>query len=472
VPVRPLVHLTPPAAWLNDPNGLIALDGEFHAFYQHNPAQDRWGPMHWGHAVSGDLVRWEHLPIALEPDEHGTIYSGTAVIDSDDTAGFGAGALVAFFTHHDERRECQSLAFSTDRGRTWTKYVGNPVLADADAGPDFRDPKVFRHRTDDGGAHWVMVLAVGHRLRFYRSDDLLAWTAVSEFAEPHAERFGIYECPDLFPVALDGGPEQRWVLSVSHAGRSLAARPASRYRVGHFDGERFVPEDGPQGGRWSDHGADLYALQTWSDAPDDRRLWTGWLNSWAYAERVPSVGWRGGFAIPRQLALVTTADGIALCQWPVAELADTHELLLATSEVTGAQAARSLASVRGHNLDILLHARPPEGDVLELQVAVGDDEHTAIRVDPAGGWCEIDRRRSGAVGFALEFPAVHRAPYPSGGTVRLRVLLDGTSVEVFGANGRVSLTDLVFPSSASDQLRLVTSAATVVERLEVAGLRA
>jgi fructan beta-fructosidase len=205
---RPLVHLTPPTAWLNDPNGLVYVDGEYHAFYQHHPADDVWGPMHWGHAISRDLIRWQHLPVALAPDELGTIFSGSAVVDHDDTAGFGAGAMVLIFTHHTDELERQSLAYSVDRGRTWTKYAGNPVLQDEAAGRDFRDPKVFRYRGTDGQRCWIMIVAAGRALRLYRSENLRAWTYLSSFGDGQPDHLGVFECPDLFELPVDGGPER------------------------------------------------------------------------------------------------------------------------------------------------------------------------------------------------------------------------------------------------------------------------
>ena len=298
--VRPIAHFTPPEAWLNDPNGLVHLDGEYHLFYQHHPDADVWGPMHWGHAVSRDLLRWEHLPVALAPDEHGAIFSGSAVVDSDGVAGLGRGALLAFFTHHRDGCQRQSLAYSTDAGRSWTKYAGNPVLVDETIGSDFRDPRVLRYEGPTG-SHWVMLVAAGNHVRFYGSDDLLSWRFLSTLGADEGGGLGVFETPDLFPVPVAGTERSRWVLSVGHLDGGPCGGSGMRYLVGDFDGTRFAPDEPAGRIRWADHGADFYAAQTWSHEPDDRPIWVGWVNNWAYADRIPSTGWRGMLSLPREL---------------------------------------------------------------------------------------------------------------------------------------------------------------------------
>jgi sucrose-6-phosphate hydrolase SacC (GH32 family) len=225
-PYRPRYHFATPAGWLNDPNGLIYLDGEYPLFYQHYPGQIVPGPMHWGHAVSRDLLTWTDLPVALAPDAHGMIFSGSAVIDHADTAGFGAGAMVAIFTHHQEGRQSQSLAYSADRGRTWTKYAGNPVLPPPAGQPDFRDPRVFWYDGGDGAGHWVMLLAVGRSVWIYRSPDLKAWARTDEIGGRGASR-GVWECPDLVELPVDGGPETR----LGADGERAAGRACRRQRA-------------------------------------------------------------------------------------------------------------------------------------------------------------------------------------------------------------------------------------------------
>jgi fructan beta-fructosidase len=468
---RPLVHFTPPAAWLNDPNGLVYLDGEYHAFYQHNPAADVWGPMHWGHAVSTDLLRWEHLPVALAPDEHGTIFSGSAVVDQEDTAAFGAGTLVLLFTHHTEDREVQSLAYSHDRGRTWKKYPGNPVLRDPEVGREFRDPKVFRYRNDDGDAYWVMVLAAGRSIRLYRSDDLLNWTYQSSFGDGQPATLGVFECPDLFELPVDGGPEQRWVLAVGHLTGGPTGGSGTRYFVGSFDGKTFSTDDDLVRPRWADLGADFYATHTWSGVPDGRRLWAGWMNNWAYADRIPSGGWRGALSIPRELGLVRAGDELLLTQRPIAELAGATRPILSLADVSVEQATAALAPIGGLHLDIAVEldlTAVADHQPVGLAVAVGDGERTTITYDQVRSVVALDRRRSGETGFAPMFAAEHVASQRLGDRVRLRVLLDGGTVEVFVGDGRLTLSDLVFPSPASSNVELLAGTGVRVRELEVA----
>ncbi|WP_052668204.1 glycoside hydrolase family 32 protein [Nitriliruptor alkaliphilus] len=471
---RPTVHFTPPAAWLNDPNGLVHVDDEYHVFYQHHPASDVWGPMHWGHAVSTDLLRWQHLPIALEPDEKGTIFSGTAVVDDDDTAGFGAGALLAFFTHHTDRQQFQSVAYSHDRGRTFTKYEGNPILEEPSAGPDFRDPKVFRFHGDEGEAHWIMVVAAGHCLRLYRSDDLLNWKPTSTFGEGQADHLGVFETPDLFPVAVDDGDSRRWILSVGHLSGGPADGSGTRYFIGAFDGEVFVPDQDASVVRWADHGADFYAAQTWSDAPDGRRIWAGWLNNWRYADTIPSGGWRGTLSVPRQLGLVTTPSGLTLVQQPIAELRGAGLEVVSLRDVDPTDAATALTGVEGTHLDIELTldlSAPGVTGSVELAVAMGADERTVVRYDTGTGSISVDRRASGLADFAEGFAAEHSATLGTvDGVLALRVILDGTSVEVFAGGGRVVISDLIFPSGDSRAVSLVAPAGSRVVALDVRDL--
>jgi fructan beta-fructosidase len=473
---RPTVHFTPPSAWLNDPNGLIHLAGEYHLFYQHHPASEVWGPMHWGHAVSRDLLRWQHLPVALAPDEHGTIFSGTAIVDDEGTAGFGPGTLLVFFTHHSDERQCQSLAFSHDRGRSFTKYPGNPILEEPSGGPDFRDPKVFRFTAPSGERHWVMVVAAGRCLRFYRSEDLLTWEPTSTFGEGQRDHLGVFETPDLFPVALDGGPEHRWVLSVGHLGGGPAGGSGTRYFVGDFDGEVFAPDQDPTIVTWADHGADFYAAQTWSDAPGDRRIWAGWLNNWDYADAIPSTGWRGSLSIPRELGLVSTPAGQLLVQRPIMELQRRGVPLIEVRDTTPEQAGKALAGVVGVHLDIELTvdlSAAGASGVVELSVGVGVEERTVVRYAVESGWLSVDRRASGEAGFADGFAAEHGAPFvPDHGRLALRVLFDGTSVEAFAGDGRLAISDLVFPSEGSCGVTFTAPDAARVRALDVRDLSA
>ncbi|MBK8020736.1 MAG: glycoside hydrolase family 32 protein [Chloroflexi bacterium] len=270
-PFRPQFHYSPPQAWMNDPNGMVYLDGEYHLFYQYNPDDVIWGPMHWGHAVSTDLVHWETLPIALYPDDLGTIFSGSIVIDTDNTAGFGENAMVAVYSYHTQT---QGLAYSLDRGRTWTKYDGNPII-DA-LYQDFRDPKVFWHEPT---GRWVMIISAGREAQIFTSPNLIDWTFASRFAAGHV--VATWEVPDLFPLEIDG--VTRWVMLVSVGGHAPAGGSGIQYFIGDFDGQTFTNENPTGTTLWFDYGPDNYAGTTWFNAPEGKKLYIGWLNNWVYA---------------------------------------------------------------------------------------------------------------------------------------------------------------------------------------------
>jgi fructan beta-fructosidase len=404
---RPLLHFTPRRGWLNDPNGLIHHHGRWHLFFQHNPHADHWADMSWGHAVSSDLVTWDERPVAIrqDVDEDGRpveyIFSGSAVAEGDD--------LVAIYTSVDlpadpdaPKIQTQHLARSRDGGETWTKDPRNPVL---DRGStDFRDPKVFR---DPEGDRWLMaaVEAVDRKVVLYASRDLLEWSLLSEFADPSIDA-GPWECPDLFPLRVEGSGKQRWVLMVSVLVGAPGGASGMRYWVGDFDGTSFTAESTD----WLDHGRDCYAAVSWNDAPDGRRVVIGWLDNWAYAHLTPSSGWRGAMTLPRDLALVETAAGPRIRQTVSPEL-----------------------SAYDH-LDVVL--RP--GEPLSLH-----DGAVTIAYDDTAGELVVERA---TMDFSEGFAATSRVRVtPQEGRVAVEVWVDRCSVEVFADGGLAVLTYLVFP---------------------------
>jgi len=467
---RPQFHFTPAANWMNDPNGLVFFAGEYHLFYQYNPFGNTWGHMSWGHAVSPDLVHWQYLPVAIPEVDGVMAFSGSAVVDWKNTSGFGRGGeppLVAIYTGHRTDRPSQSqfLAYSTDRGRTWTRYAGNPVLDISVA--DFRDPKVFWYEPQQ---KWVMVLALSleHKVLLYSSPDLKRWTPLSEFG-PTGAVGGVWECPDLFELPVDGDPQKtRWVLIVNLNPGGVAGGSGAQYFVGDFDGTRFRAEasgataaaGAPDGGAlWADYGKDFYAAVSWSDMPrtDGRRVWIGWMNNWQYGKDIPTSPWRSAQSVPRELALRTTRDGVRLVQRPVAEL----QRLRGTGRRLGAQpipvgstplAARGIS---GTALEIVAELEAGAASELGVKVRTGRNEETVIGVDPRAGRLFVDRTRSGEVSFHPDFPGRHAGPLPiENGRVRLRILVDRSSVEVFAGDGRTVITDQIFPDSASDGVAL------------------
>ncbi|QWU14135.1 fructan beta-fructosidase [Paenibacillus sophorae] len=461
---RPLYHFTPRSHWMNDPNGMVYFNGEYHLFYQYHPFGMTWGPMHWGHAVSHDMVHWQHLLIALAPDEHGQIFSGSAVVDWNDTSGFFGGkpGLVAIFTHHDEypgterQRERQSLAYSSDNGRTWIKYSGNPVLEDPRYS-DYRDPKVFWH---EASGRWIMILATGQTVCIYTSPNLMEWTFASEFGEGHGSHDGVWECPDLFELVAPGNPQRtKWVLLVS-IGDAVGIPEGSRtqYFVGHFDGKLFVNERDPEAVYWLDHGRDNYAGVSFSDIPagDGRRIYLGWMSNWKYAKVTPTEGWRGAMTIPRELSLRAVDGEIRLIQRPIAELSKLAEETLLLKGLT-IEGNMRLMQIKGDSYlvdaEFVLGSATSFG--FRVRVAEEGNRATIVGYDSRSGELYVDRASSGEVLFHELFPGKHGvALVPRDNRLRLQLWVDRSSVEVFSGGGECVITDLIFPDPQDDGLEI------------------
>ena len=451
---RPGYHFTPRRNWINDPNGLLWFDGEYHLFYQYNPNGAVWGDIGWGHAVSTDLQHWEELPVALHADEHTLIFSGSAVADTHNTSGFagpGETALVAIYTacrRNPGGLQNQHIAYSTDRGRTWTKYAHNPVL---DLGmAEFRDPKVQWYAP---GGFWLMavVLPELHRVAFFASDDLKSWRHLSDFG-PAGATGGIWECPDLFPVEWQGGTA--WVLKVDVFDGHVSGSMGGQYFVGDFDGVRFTPYPG-QAARWSDHGADFYAALSWNGLPEGSEgpVWIGWMNNHRYAKDTPTQPWRGAMSQPRRLALRRDARGLVLAQAPLAQLADrrtAHEHAPRMRVENGAH-VRPLA---GMQWDI--EARFALRDAAEFGLRLGDagGDHTLIGYDGESHTVFVDRSHSGLMTGHPDFAGRRAAPVDAAPELHLRILVDNCSVEVFVNHGAAVITELVFPAAPPASLAL------------------
>ncbi|MBI4663075.1 MAG: glycoside hydrolase family 32 protein [Verrucomicrobia bacterium] len=455
-PFRPQFHFTPERNWMNDPNGMVYFEGEYHLFYQYNPFGDKWGHMSWGHAVSRDLVHWRHLPLALA-EEHGVmIFSGSAVVDWRNTSGFGKDGkppLVALYTGHHTAKPLQNqhIAYSTDRGRTWTKFRGNPVL---DIGEkDFRDPKVFWHEPT---RRWIMAVAwpVQRKVRLYSSPNLKEWSHLSDFG-PAGSTSGIWECPDLFPVQLEGNRrESKWVLIVNVGSGAPAGGSGCQYFVGEFDGTRFTPEVASPPARWADYSRDFYAAVSWSDIPkrDNRRLWIGWMSNWEYAGAVPTSPWRSAMSLPRELMLRRSGHEHRLIQIPARELRKLRGRPYHRGAGTVDEAADWLRrrEVSGDQLEIDIEFESAGSGKFGLKVRQGEGEETVIGCEPSGNRLFLDRTRAGKTDFHPKFSGIHEAPLSArNGRIRLRVFLDASSIEVFANEGEATLTALVLPASAS-----------------------
>ncbi|MBC8161006.1 MAG: glycoside hydrolase family 32 protein [Roseiflexaceae bacterium] len=431
---RPHFHFTPAAGWMNDPNGLVYFDGEYHLFFQYRK------PRHWGHAVSRDLVQWQELPVALEPNALGEMWSGSAVVDWHNTSGLfddrpGLAALVTQRTHG---AQVQSLASSQDAGRTWTMYANNPVLANPDH-LDFRDPKVFWH---EPSGRWLMVLAAGDCVQFYTSPDLREWTFRSDFRADLGTRTGVWECPDLVELPIDGGAGSAWVLHLSTSG---AIGSLMHYFVGTFDGTHFSAATTGV----TDYGEDFYAAVTWLGRPagDQRVLWIGWMNNWRYGYHVATTPWQGAMTIPRELGLARTPAGLRLTQRPARELAQRRgtAFRLENALIAGSPTLE----LRGQALEIIAELHAGDANSFGLRVRVGLEQHTTIGYDLTSGELFLDRRASGQSPHAT-FPARHAAPLAlDDGRLRLHIFVDTCSVEVFAGAGTVVLTDLIFPDDTA-----------------------
>lgn len=446
---RPQYHFTPPSQWMNDPNGMVFYEGEYHLFYQFYPDSNVWGPMHWGHAVSDDMITWEHLPVALEPDSLGYIFSGSAVIDWENTSGLSSGQeppMIAIFTYHDpvgaeaetDTFQTQGIAYSLDRGRNWIKYANNPVL-DNPGIIDFRDPKVMWHEEK---GKWIMILAVKDHINIYSSPDLLSWTLESEFGHTIGGHGGVWECPDLFALEDESG-NKKWIMLVSINPGGPQGGSATQYFVGDFDGGTFVPADTTT--RWIDLGADNYAGVTWSDIPeeDGRRLFIGWMSNWQYAQEVPTTEWRSAMTLPREL-LLTEANGQPILKSrPVKEISQ----YLTQQQVNGADglyelendlAMVEITNISQNQLKIILSNKSGE----EVAIHISEEE------------VSIDRTVSGMTDFHEDFGAVHRYENFLEKLEKIQLYVDRSSVELFINDGALVMTDLVFPTNPYSHVKV------------------
>lgn len=484
---RPEWHYSAPRNWLNDPNGLVYSNGVYHLFYQHNPYGDVWGNMSWGHAISTDLLRWDEQPVAIACDDQEAIFSGSAVVDVYNTSGFGTPdnpSLVAIYTSAYSSGspraglQAQSLAYSTDDGDTWTKYAGNPVLDRASA--DFRDPKVFWY---DGGAggYWVMIAveAVRREVVLYKSADLLSWDYLSSFGPANASG-GVWECPDLFELPLDGDPTTtRWVLVVNITPGGVAGGSAGQYFIGTFDGVTFRSEttvtEGLQADDtrmadygWLDWGRDYYAAVSFNNVPDGRRLMIGWMNNWQYAASTPSNGWRSAMSLAREVRLVSRGGRPVLIQEAIDPF-EGYETELVTLGRQPLDPGVTWLPDAGSGEVLRIDAEIEPGSAGRVGVVLRADrereaapdapspgaERTILAYDSATGELSLDRTESGDVGFHATFPSVERVGVPlEDGRIRLRIFLDRCSVEVFAQDGSATITDQIFPAESSTALAL------------------
>lgn len=464
-PWRPAAHLTPTRNWMNDPNGMVYENGTYHAFYQYNPKGDNWGNMSWGHSTSTDLVHWNEEPVAMEATDTEEIFSGSIVVDTGNTSGLGSKERPAMVAHYTSAykdnaplpkgTQAQSVAYSLDHGRTWQKHHANPVLTLEPASPNFRDPKVVWYGP---GAYWVMttVVADGHVVKLYKSKDLLHWDFLSDFSGVGAQG-GLWEMPELLEVPVEGTNERRWVMLVSINPGGIAGGSGMQYFTGDFDGVTFrakgaAQPDAPlQDHQWVDYGADFYAATTISGAPGGKPVLFGWMGNWDYAQTVPTAPWRGAMAVPRELTLAKNDGGrpalrSAIASAPAAALSGGAAAERRISVKDGSQPLGNGFSARSQLLDVELE---PDGATEAGVVLRGSaDGRNGLRItyQPQSGTLTVDRSAAGTTNFSDKFSRYHHVKVPlTDGKLKLQILLDASSVEVFAPGSGTVITDLFLP---------------------------
>lgn len=456
---RPAYHHTPLYGWMNDPNGMFYKDGKWHLYYQYNPYGSKWQNMTWGHSVSTDLVNWEHLPLAIKPNGLGSVFSGSSVVDRNNTAGYGKDAVIALYTSAGTS-QMQSLAASHDDGTTFEIYPANPVLT---LESEARDPNMF---WNEKTGEWNLVLAhaLDHEMLFFTSPDLKKWTLQSGFGKGLGAQDGVWECPDLFELPVEGTGEKKWVLICNINPGGPFGGSAIQYFIGDWDGKTFTPDTDATGKiptKWLDYGKDNYALVSWSDAPEGRRTAIGWMSNWQYAADVPTMQYRSANTLPREIGIFRAPDGeLYASSTPSPELEKLRERLILNvsgRKVSGRGASFALPAANGGICEILLDLDAQKADSVMLTLSNSRGEKVDMTYNAAARTMSFDRRRSGIADFSEAFPAVTVSPtFEKSGKVSLRIFIDRSSVELFGNEGKFVMTNLVFPNEPYSRLSVRT----------------
>ena len=443
---RPVYHHTPVYGWMNDPNGMFYKDGVYHLYFQYNPYGSVWGNMHWGHSTSTDLMHWNFEGCAIVPDAWGAIFSGSCVVDHNNTAGFGKGAVVAFYTSAKATPwgdvQSQSMAYSLDNGKTFTKYEGNPILTSSEK--DFRDPKVFWYAP---GKHWVMILAVGQHMEIYSSVNLKEWKKESEFGAMQGAHGGVWECPDLVEIPVEGTREKKWVLICNLNPGGPFGGSAAQYFVGSFDGKKFVNES-PTQTKWMDWGKDNYATVTWNNAPDGRCIALGWMSNWQYANNVPTRQYRSANTLARDLTLYREGQELYLKSTPSVEVkkARGKKVSIPSFKVSEKHEIVNLFEEKQGAYEVEIVIQNAGASKIAFCLLNDKGEKVSMYYDLNRKQFVMDRSESGTVDFSKDFPAVTVAPVNVDKELTLRLFVDRSSIEAFGEDGKFVMTNLVFPS--------------------------
>lgn len=461
---RPKFHFTPKENWMNDPNGMFFLNEYYHLYFQYYPEGNVWGPMHWGHAISTDMVTWTEQPIAIYPDEKGYIFSGSAVVDVNNTSGFEKDSkkpVVAMFTYHDPKLEkegkidyqSQGIAFSLDEGMTWTKYEGNPVIKNPGI-KDFRDPKVT---WDAFHNQWVLVLAAGDKSMFYRSINLKDWEYLSSFGKDVGAHGGIWECPDFFPMTVYGTDDVKWILIQSLVSGSPNGGTGTQYFIGDFDGKTFnldasfKKDLNTKEAFWIDYGRDNYAGVTWSNIPetDGRTLFLGWMSNWEYAEKVPTNKWRSSMTIARELKLVKDENHYRILSQPVKEIDNYFSKSIKKDhlKIDGETELINKSELDFSSLDIQFKIKNIQEDIYTFSFYNSMGDSIRFGLNNKEKFFFLDRTKSGNLSFSDKFaPKLSTAPFNEEyENIDVRILLDKTSIEIFFNNGKTVMTEIFFP---------------------------
>lgn len=443
---RPVYHHTPAYGWMNDPNGMFYKDGVYHLYFQWNPYGSVWANMHWGHSTSTDLMHWNFEGCAIVPDAWGAIFSGSCVVDHNNTAGFGKGAVVAFYTSAKATPwgdvQSQSMAYSLDNGKTFTKYEGNPILTSSEK--DFRDPKVFWYAP---GKHWVMILAVGQHMEIYSSVNLKEWKKESEFGAMQGAHGGVWECPDLVEIPVEGTREKKWVLICNLNPGGPFGGSAAQYFVGSFDGKKFVNES-PTQTKWMDWGKDNYATVTWNNAPDGRCIALGWMSNWQYANNVPTRQYRSANTLARDLTLYREGQELYLKSTPSVEVkkARGKKVSIPSFKVSEKHEMVNLFEEKQGAYEVEIVIQNAGASKIAFCLLNDKGEKVSMYYDLNRKQFVMDRSESGTVDFSKDFPAVTVAPANVDKELTLRLFVDRSSIEAFGEDGKFVMTNLVFPS--------------------------
>lgn len=459
---RPQFHFTPPKMWMNDPNGLVFLNGKYHLFYQYFPDANIWGPMHWGHAESTDLIHWKHLPIALYPDKLGWIFSGSAVIDKENTAGFGKNAMVAIFTYHNDEiwkagnknTESQGIAYSLDEGKTWTKFEGNPVLNNSGE-QDFRDPKVF---WNDLIHEWTMVLAVHDHLQIYSSPNLKNWKLESSFKPENDIDVGTWECPDLIKLKVENSKEEKWVLIQNHDRKAPNGGSGTRYFVGDFDGKVFKNS---QPSIWMDSGMDFYAGVTFGNVPNEKKLMISWMSNWFYAQKVPTEVWRSAMTLPRELSLKKVGNQYILKQKIVGNFNKISTPIFSAKNVN----LPFEKKVDLSQVEIRFDVKNPQNN---FKIEFSNSKNEVFEIEIKGNQLTTNRSKSGLIDFDKTFAEKPQTMDLRNQKIRnVQLILDQSSVEILLNNGEFSFTNLFFPTENYSTLKINSNLKYNIKNLKI-----